>query len=262
MQNKNFHFLSGLPRSGSTVLSAILNQNPSVYVTPTSPLVDQLISNHTIWNNLQTVKANPIPQQLDNITREIIHAMWAHETKPIIIDKNRGWGKNMLAANYLFEKDMKMVATVRDIPSIMASWLTLMHRNSGGPFDQMIMKRGLPVTDDVRLDIMWKEMVADCVDTLNTALRTSPNNIILVHYDELVLSPKTVLSNIEDFLQLPPHTYDINNINTTTKDDDLTAWGFNGMHTINSKLEKTSKSPKEILGDVLYDKYNIDWHTK
>ena len=34
------HFLSGLPRSGSTVLAALLNQRNDIHVTPTSGLID------------------------------------------------------------------------------------------------------------------------------------------------------------------------------------------------------------------------------
>ena len=33
------HFLAGLPRSGSTLLAAILNQNPAARVSSTSDLV-------------------------------------------------------------------------------------------------------------------------------------------------------------------------------------------------------------------------------
>jgi len=36
------HMLAGLPRSGTTLLGAILNQNPKVYVTTTSPFVEIL----------------------------------------------------------------------------------------------------------------------------------------------------------------------------------------------------------------------------
>ena len=39
---KNLLFLSGLPRSGSTLLGSILSQHPEIYVTPTSPLSDLL----------------------------------------------------------------------------------------------------------------------------------------------------------------------------------------------------------------------------
>src|SRR5258707_1895755 len=37
---RKFHFISGMPRSGSTLLAAILNQNPRFRAGMTSPLAD------------------------------------------------------------------------------------------------------------------------------------------------------------------------------------------------------------------------------
>ena len=39
---KSLYFLSGLPRSGSTLLGSILSQHPEIQSTPTSPLADLL----------------------------------------------------------------------------------------------------------------------------------------------------------------------------------------------------------------------------
>ena len=36
---KQFYFMAGLPRSGSTMLSAILNQNSKIYSGPSSPIL-------------------------------------------------------------------------------------------------------------------------------------------------------------------------------------------------------------------------------
>ena len=55
---KNIYFLAGLPRSGSTVLAAILNQHPSVHATSTSGLLDILVGTLTAWNSSQTVRAS------------------------------------------------------------------------------------------------------------------------------------------------------------------------------------------------------------
>ncbi|MBU6418016.1 MAG: sulfotransferase, partial [Xanthomonadaceae bacterium] len=38
--SRTFHFISGLPRSGSTLLAAILRQNPRFHAGMTSPVAD------------------------------------------------------------------------------------------------------------------------------------------------------------------------------------------------------------------------------
>lgn len=257
MIEKQFHFLSGLPRSGSTVLASILSQNPEVFVTPTSPMLDQLIENQNIWHNLQTVKANPIPVQLDNITRGMINGMWQHVPQKIVIDKNRGWGKNMPASEILFGEKIKMIAVKRDLPSIMASWLTLLQNNPNNHLDQKLMYMGKQLTDANRMEEMWDNMVRDCFEALQQALRDARDQIILVDYSGIVDRPQETLSKIEQFLGLPKHKYDLNRIENKYTDDDLSAWGLNGMHKIRSELKKTSQDPREVLGNELFNKYAI-----
>ena len=43
---KNYYFISGLPRSGSTLLSTILSQNPDFYADISSPL--SMITENTV----------------------------------------------------------------------------------------------------------------------------------------------------------------------------------------------------------------------
>jgi sulfotransferase len=255
MTDKTFHFLSGLPRSGSTVLAALLNQNPDVYVTPTSPMLDLLVKNQDAWDESPSVKANPIPDQLTNVTRAMIGAMWAHRSEPIIIDKNRGWGKNMPASTILLQREIKMIATTRDLPSIMASWLTLLRKNPDSFMDQTLARRGLAANDENRMGEMWFNMVKDCMESLQHAKRDAADRLLLVDYDQLVTDPQAVLEEIGSFLALPEYQYNIDDIKSETTDDDLLAWGLAGMHSIRSKLAKTSGDPRDILGSGLYDRF-------
>lgn len=252
---KTFHFLSGLPRSGSTVLASILNQNSEVYATPTSPLLDQLITNQNVWHQVLAVKANPVPEQLDNLTRRLIDSIWNHIDKPIIIDKNRGWGKNMPASTILFKKEIKMVATTRDIPSIMASWLQILRNNPNSYMVQILAQKGLNPTDENMMDEMWENMVKDCVEGLVTAKKDAGDRLLLVDYDVMIENPRETMKNIEVFLDLPKWDYDFENIENNSVDDDLSAWGLKGMHKIRRTLQKTSKNAEEVLGEKLYRKF-------
>ena len=50
MIDKNVHFISGMPRSGSTLLCNILNQNPRFHATGTSGVLDLLLLVRNNWN--------------------------------------------------------------------------------------------------------------------------------------------------------------------------------------------------------------------
>lgn len=255
MNEKTYHFLTGLPRSGSTVLSSILNQNPDVFVTPTSPMLNIAVKMQAAWREDPTVKANYYAEQINDLTKAILPAFWKHRPEPIIIDKGRGWAKNMPNASSLFGKKIKAVSVERDLPSIMASWLTLIRKQNNCFVDKVLEQRGYAITDENRMGEMWFNMVKDCMEGAAQIRKEAPDQIIIVKYDDLILKPKETLSKIESFLELPKFEYDFEHIENDTVDDDLTAWGFDGLHTIRPKLEKISKDAREVLGDKLYKKF-------
>jgi sulfotransferase len=252
---KTIHFLAGLPRSGSSVLAAILNQNPYVYVTPTSPMLDLVVANQDTYWKSPAVQANPCPEQLTNVTRAMIKAMWEHRPEGIIIDKNRGWGKNMPASTILLEREVKVIATVRALPPIMASWLTLLRNNPNNYVDDILRKRGMEVNDENRMGEMWFNMVKDCMECVVQLRKDAGDRTMFIDYDDLTKTPRKVLFRIENHLNIPRISYDLENIESYAVDDDLTAWGLNGMHKVRPTLEKISKDPREVLGNMLYNRF-------
>lgn len=258
MIEKQFHFMAGMPRSGSTLLISILNQNPALYGTPTSPLLDLLVFNEQAWRNCPSVIANPIPLQLESISEAIINGCWEHISQNIIIDKHRAWGRNLGTIQHIFKTKPKVIITVRDVPSVLASFMRLLRNSKQSPnyIDQILMDRGLPLTDDNRTDVLWKDFVFDPWDSFKTAFNTDKSSLLLVDYDRLMTERETVMKEVYQFLELPYFEHDFNNIENETKDDDLMAWGLEDLHTIRPKLEKTAKSPQEVLGQDIYNKYN------
>lgn len=254
---KTLHFISGLPRSGSTLLASILNQNPDIYVTPTSPMLNVAVKMQEAWAEDPTVIANhkELQPQINNLTKAILPAFWEHRPEPIIIDKGRGWAKNMPTVNKIFGQKIKVVVITRDLPSIMASWLTIIRKQPDCYIDREIMKKGFAPTDENRMAEMWFNMVKDCMEGLHQIKKDVPDQILEVTYDQIVSDTQGTLRKIEEFLNLPTHTYDLGHIENDTKDDDLVAWGFDGLHTIRPKVEKISKDPKEVLGEELYNRF-------
>lgn len=251
---KDFYFLIGLPRSGSTLLASLLRQNPDVYVTSTSPMLDQLVANQNIYKQkLQSTKANYNQIQLDNITLRMIDGIWSHVPENIIIDNNRGWGKNLKSVEILFKKKIKAIAVYRDIPSIMASWLILIKNDPNNNIDIDLKYRGLEITDYNRMMLMWHEMVFDCVDALCCAIKDYPDDVILINYDDLIENPQRELDKINSVIG-SELVYSFENINKySIPQKDISAWGLSDMHTVRSNLEKIHNNPKEILGDELFD---------
>ena len=144
MIEKKFFFLCGLPRAGSTVLASILNQNPDIYTTPTSPLLDLLEYNEYGWNNCPSVIANPIQGKNLEISQAIINGCWEHINKPIIIDKCRGWVNHVPTIKIVFNQTPRIIVNTRDIPSILASYLRILEKQTQPTYiDEIILEKGL-----------------------------------------------------------------------------------------------------------------------
>src|ERR1035437_4192885 len=120
MTNKHFVFVSGLPRSGSTLLQNILAQNPRHYVTPTSGIIDILVNIRNQWTQNSAFKALPPKQSeelLHNVLRYALEGYFAHTDKQVCFDKSRGWLEYMeMAAAIVGTQDkVKCLVTVRDL---------------------------------------------------------------------------------------------------------------------------------------------------
>ena len=115
---KILHFLSGIPRSGSTVLAAILNQNPLTHVSTTSGLVHALDGLASTWSSASLLNANdPERLKLAAIMRGSIDAFYEHTDKPVVIDKSRGWPIDLIMASMaqVLGRQPKIIATVRSV---------------------------------------------------------------------------------------------------------------------------------------------------
>lgn len=245
---KTIHFLSGLPRSGSTVLASLLNQNPDIYATPTSPLLDLLYQNEVEYRKNPAVIANPQPDQIKNLSLATMQGCWQHIDKPVIIDKHRAWPRSIQTM-----KDMgmtpKVILTTRGIPDVLSSFIRLIHKSNknGTPnfVDKVLADNGQALNDANRARLLWESYVADPWDSFTTGFYGHRDSIHLVDYDDLMMAPMGILSGIYQFLGMGEYHHDLGHIHSE-KENDLAAWGLDGLHDIRPALSKTSPPPLDV----------------
>jgi sulfotransferase len=61
---KKYFFVSGLPRSGSTLLENLLAQNPRFHATATSGIMDVMFATRNNWSNMIEFQASPNDEAL------------------------------------------------------------------------------------------------------------------------------------------------------------------------------------------------------
>ena len=93
-----FHTIGGLPRSGSTLLCNLLNQNPGFYASSTSVLPQTLTAMKNGWSNSPEIKSDladsreEIETRLSNCMRAVVHTWYADKLENgVAFDKSRAW---------------------------------------------------------------------------------------------------------------------------------------------------------------------------
>lgn len=117
-------FQSSLPRAGSTLLQNILAQNPNVYATPTSGVLELIFAargNYTNSPEFQAQDPDLMKKGFMSFCKEGMKGYYEAITdKPYVIDKSRGWGIHYDFLNQVYPEP-KIICMIRDLRDIFAS---------------------------------------------------------------------------------------------------------------------------------------------
>lgn len=251
----SYHFISGLPRSGSTLLAAILRQNPRFHAGMTSP-VGVLFGNMLQQFAAGTEYGAVVTQeQRRRLVRGLFDNYYAdHTDKSVIFDTNRGWSARMPALMDQFP-EAKVIACVRNVAWIMDS---LERRYRANPYELTRL-----FNDDTERNTVYSR-----VDTLAqrnrlvgypwAALKEAfygeqAQSLLIVDYDLLVSAPHKVVPLIYQFLgQEPYDKHDYENVHYDAPEFDATL-GVHGMHKVRPQVKLQERST--ILPPDLFEQY-------
>lgn len=243
----NVHFLAGLPRTGSTALAAILNQNPTLRVTPTSPLYYLLVKLNEGFNYCRVQHTFDHAAVADRAYRGLVEAFYGDECRTVF-DKHRGWPKHVQAIHRYINPNAKIVATIRPIAQVIASYLALIEKDHDNFVDRHLTQLGCatPSNDD-RANLLWQFYLRDTYDSLRIGLDDYRKHILLVEYLDLVFEPQETLRQIYDFCMLPKFEHRFDNLDETASTESDDQWGLKNLHKIRRKLERKSPDAAEYL---------------
>jgi sulfotransferase len=241
------YFVSGLPRSGSTLLMNLLGQNPNHYVTPTSGLIELFCNINTNWKNAIEFKSEGlevVKPRVENAMCGILLGYFKKELMQgkICFDKSRGWLQYIEELEQVTKRPVKVVSTVRDIREILASFEKLYRKREidynyavGDAFFQAQTVQG-------RCELLLAPggVVGMTINRFRDALQRCSDKILVIPYKSFISDPKTVMSVLHDSLELPEFDYDTNNVKQVTNENDI--WHGMDLHIIKPKIEPAEKS--------------------
>jgi len=247
-----FHFISGLPRSGSTLLAGILRQNPHFHAAMTSPVAG------LINGSLELMGANSESYSFFDETKRkricqaIFAAYYADKDQPVIFDTNRQWTARMHQLAELFT-DFKVICCVRNPAWIMDSFEQIYRKNA---FDYSRMfNAATRQTVYSRSEALMS--AGGAVGSAWTALKEAyygefSDRLLLVDYDVLAKHPEKTLQLIYQFLDQPYFQHDLDNVDYQESEFDQQL-GVKGLHQVKRKVEH--KIRRSILPPDLFAKY-------
>ena len=257
VQKKTYFFLSGLPRSGITLLGAILEQNPDIYVGATSPVLEFLVNFDNTFKFNKTYHAFPKEDFRVRTISRIPDDWYSDVDKPIIIDKNHGWTGAISYAE-LFSGNIKIICTVRSILEILSSWIILNRKSPDSFIDKELKSLNFALTDDYRCDLLMRENhgnVEQSLYALNKGLTEHPNYLHLIEYDDLINNTENIINEIYRFLELPTYKHKYDNIEHINLENDL-SHGMPEMHKVKPTISRSENNPLDILSERIIKKYS------
>jgi sulfotransferase len=261
-REKTFHFLGGLPRSGSTLLCNILAQNPRFHTTSTSGVMDLMFMIRNNWNELVEFKATPNEPAKVRVLRGIMENFYEDIDKPVVFDKSRGWVAHLEMVEGVLGHKAKVIVPVRDIRDVLASFEKLWRRTS--ETKQIPQEKGNYIkfqTIEGRVEVWLQnnQPVGLSYNRIKDAItRGYKDRMLFVDFDKLTLDPKGQMKRIYDFLGEEYFEHDFDHVEQVTKEDD-SVHGFVGLHDIKSKVEPIKTKWPTVLGPFAekYGKLNF-----
>lgn len=246
------HFISGLPRSGSTLLAGILRQNPRFHAAMSSPVaglvngaLEQMGAGSESYSFFDE-------QKRKTICKALIDAYYTDKNYPVIFDTNRHWTARLHQLVELVD-DFKVICCVRNPAWIMDSFEMIYRKN---PFDYSRMfNAGSRQTVYSRCDSLIN--AGGTVGSSWTALKEAyygefSDRLLLVDYDLLTQHPARTMELIYRFIDEPLFAHDFDNVDYSENEFDQNL-GVKGLHSVKKKVE--FKSRRSILPPDLFVKY-------
>ncbi|MFC7337483.1 sulfotransferase family protein [Haloferula chungangensis] len=255
-----FHFISGLPRSGSTLTSALLRQNPRFHAGISSPvagLMDGIISKVSAGTEMSSMVTQ---EQRARILKGLFENYYADTDQEVIFDTNRTWTAQLPALMKLFPES-KIICLVRNVSWIMDS-MERKFRENAFEHTRLFNSPAERSTVYTRLDALAHadRMVGFPWHALREACYSDfADRLVLVDYDLLTARPAEVMKLLYQFLEEEPFDHDFAKVQFDSPVFD-TQLGLDGLHRVHSKVAPRPR--KTILPPDLFERYAkmAFWH--
>ena len=254
VKNKKIFFLTGFPRSGNTLLTSILNQNPDVGCTPNSITLD-IMKDIFFLKRTDVFLNYPDHKSLDNVLDAVYSAYYKNWNFKYIIDRGPAGTKgNLTLLKKHFKQEIKIIFLVRPLLEVLASWITWAEKTP----NNFIRQKTRNPTEACHNLMREDGQIMKIMRCMHNLLKPeNKHHVHFIDYKEIVEKPVVTIKGIYKFFNIPPFKHRFTNleqvkVNGLGYDDTLMG---KDMHTIKTKKLIKSTTDVNILPPEIIKQY-------
>jgi hypothetical protein len=209
--SNQYIFLSGMLRSGSNLLSSILNQNKLLHSEGISAMCNILwdfnlsISNERIKSEMLAVNKGD-DEKIKKIIKSIFNSYYEKENK-IIFDKNSSWTTTeniKLLKKYINDKP-KIIVLTRNIEDVAKSYINILLQNGylQDDAEQIVFN-----FDEAGRNPLMRPVAG----VMNSKINNDLADFFYIDYDELISNTEKIINDLYVFCNIPNFKHSYSNI--------------------------------------------------
>ena len=253
LNSKQLFFLVAMPRSGNTLFSSIMNQNPDIGCTANS-ITLEIMKDLFLLKRTDVFLNYPDHKSLDNVLDTVFDTFYKDWNYKYIIDRGPVMTSGNLALMQKhYKRPFKCIVLLRDLMDVLASYIKWFE-NEPTAFPNRYNCKNI---EEKLSKVMNKDgAVAKDLEAIKNSYNY-PDMCHYIKYDDLVAKPEQVISEVYQFLDIPYYKHDFKSlkqfeVNGMTYDDNIVG---NKMHTIRTEIKREENPYKQMIPQRILDKY-------
>jgi len=244
---KKVHLIAGLPRSGSTLLSAILRQNPRFQASISSPL-HLFVSSIVRDASRLGYRHECPPEKRRKIVAGIFDSYCDAAGKEVYFDTNRGWGTQFHLVKDLWP-EAKMIMCVRSVGWVIDSFERLVTSNPFVSTTMFAPKENVNVYTRFNALMRPENIIGGSLSAMKQVLvGQHRSSVMVLEYDALTKNPENCMQAVYRFLGEGHFEHDFNDVESSYPeyDEDFQAPGLHHTRKEVKFVERESILPPDI----------------
>lgn len=249
---KKYHFIGGLPRSGTTLLSTILKQNPKFEASISGPLARYVRAVITESSTQGGYRFECPPEKRKKLINGLFENYYDDPEKEVAFNTNRGWGLLLPTVKDLYPNS-KLILCVRDIGWVLDSFEVLQRKNPYTFTSMFSQEENATVYTRCETLLRPDRTLGFAYNVVKQSITSEhKNSIMIVEYDQLAKNPELVMRKLYGFINEPYFKHDFNDVESSYDEFDEDVQ-LPGLHTTRKKVEFIQRQtilPPDVWGHV------------